>query len=55
MADPDALTMSRNGTRSGRESVCLPRRIRPWAVPAWPLAVSRTGESRGTYTHHQTG
>jgi hypothetical protein len=42
MADPHALTMSRNGTRSGRESVCLPRRIRAWAVPACPLAVSRT-------------
>jgi hypothetical protein len=55
MADPHALTMSRETEPAvGGSPFAYPRRIRPWAVPACPLAVSRTGKPAGrTYTHHQ--
>jgi hypothetical protein len=46
--------MSKTEPAAGGNPFAYPRRIRPWAVPACPLAVSRTGKPRGTYTHYQT-
>jgi hypothetical protein len=51
MADPHALTMSRNGTRSGRESVCLPPPSPSLGCPRLPpsgVADSHAGRTRTT-------
>jgi hypothetical protein len=51
MADPHALTMSRNGTRSGRESVCLPPPNPSLGCPRLPpsgVADSHAGRTRTT-------
>jgi hypothetical protein len=50
MADPHALTMSRNGTRSRRESVCLPSPNPTLGCPRLPPSGVHTGTARGD--HH---